>query len=85
MFHKMNKEELLYKTLYEYFNNYASTTKTINRIIQNKSSLLDKKEIKKILNEQTVLWKDLIKKNNWDNKLYQNIILNTIKLLKFKK
>lgn len=85
MFHKMNKEELLYKTLYEYFNNYASTTKTINRIIQDKSSLLDKKEIRKILNEQTVLWKDLIKKNNWDNKLYQNIILNTMKLLKFKK
>lgn len=81
----MNKEELLYKTLYEYFNNYASATKTINRITQDKSSLLDKKEIRKILNEQTVLWKDLIKKNNWDNKLYQNIILNTMKLLKFKK
>ena len=85
MFHKMNKEELLYKTLYEYFNNYAKTTKTINRIVQDKSSLLDKKEIRKILNEQTVLWKDLIKKNNWDNKLYQNLILDTMKLLKFKK
>ena len=81
----MNKEELLYKTLYEYFNKYASTTKTINRIIQDKLSLLDKKEIKKILNEQTVLWENLTWKNNWDNKLYQNIILNTMKLLKFKK
>ena len=85
MFHKMNKEELLYKTLYEYFNNYASTTKTINRIIQDKSSLLDKKEIRKILNEQTVLWKDLTKKNSWDNKLYQNLIHDTMKLLNFKK
>lgn len=85
MFHKMNKEELLYKTLYEYFNNYASTTKTINRVVENKVSLLNEKEIRKILNEQTVLWKDLAKKNNWDNTLYQNIILNTMKLLKFKK
>lgn len=81
----MSKEELLYKTLYEYFNNYASATKTINRIIKDKLSLLDGKEIRKILNEQTVLWKDLTKKNNWDNKLYQNIILNTIKLLNLKK
>ena len=81
----MNKEELLYKTLYEYFNNYANTTKTINRITQDKLSLLDKKEIRKILNEQTVLWKDLTKKNSWDNKLYQNLILETMKLLKFKK
>lgn len=85
MFHKMNKEELLYKILYEYFNNYASTTKTINRIIQDKLSLLDEKKIRKILNEQTVLWKDLTKKNSWDNKLYQNLILNTMKLLNFKK
>ena len=81
----MNKEELLYKILYEYFNNYADTTKTINRIIKDNLSLLDKKEIRKILNEQTVLWKDLTKKNNWDNKLYQNLILNTMKLLNFKK
>lgn len=81
----MNKEELLHKILYEYFNNYASTTKTINRVIENKVSLLNEKEIRKILNEQSVLWKDLKEKNNWDNKLYQNIILNTMKLLKFKK
>ena len=81
----MSKEELLYKTLYEYFNNYASATRTINRIIKDKLSLLDGKEIRKILNEQTVLWKDLTKKDNWDNKLYQNIILNTIKLLNLKK
>ena len=81
----MNKEELLYKILYEYFNNYASTTKTINRVVENKVSLLNEKEIRKILNEQTVLWKDLTKKNNWDNKSYQNIIFDTMKLLKFKK
>lgn len=81
----MNKQELLFKIVYEYFNNYASATKTINRIMENKVSLLDEKEIRKILNEQTVLWKDLIKKDNWDNKLYQNIILNTIKLLNLKK
>lgn len=81
----MNKEELLHKILYEYFNNYASTTKTINRIIKDNLSLLDKKEIRKILNEQTVLWKDLTKKNNWDNKLYQNIISDTMKLLNFRK
>lgn len=79
----MNKEELLYKILYEYFNNYTSTTKTINRVVENKVSLLNEKEIRKILNEQTVLWKDLTEKNNWDNKSYQNIILNTMKLLKF--
>ena len=81
----MNKEELLYKILYEYFNNYASTTKTIKRSMENKVSLLDEKEIRKILNEQTVLWKDLAKKNNWDNKLYQNIISDTVKLLNLKK
>lgn len=81
----MNKEELLYKILYEYFNNYASTTKIIKRIMENKVSLLDEKEIRKILNQQTVLWKDLTKKNNWDNKLYQNIISNTIELLNLKK
>ena len=81
----MNKQELLYKTLYKYFNKYASATKTINRIMENKLSLLDEKEIRKVLNEQTVLWKDLTMKNNWDNKLYQNIISNTIKLLNLKK
>ena len=81
----MDKKELLYKTLYEYFNNYASATKTINRIIKDKLSLLDGKEIRKILNEQTVLWKDLTKKNNWDDKLYQNIISDTVKLLNLKK
>ena len=81
----MNKEELLYKILYEYFNNYASTNKTINRVVENKVSSLEEKEIRKILNEQTVLWKDLTKKNNWDNKLYQNIISDTVKLLNLKK
>ena len=81
----MSKEELLHKILYEYFNKYANETKTVKRIMENKVSLLDEKEIRKILNEQTVLWKDLIKKDNWDNKLYQNIILNTIKLLNLKK
>lgn len=81
----MNKEELFYKTLYEYFNNYASTTKTINRIIQDKLSLLDDKAIRKVLNDQSVLWKNLTEKNNWDNKSYQNIIFDTMKLLNFKK
>lgn len=81
----MNKWELLFKIVYEYFNNYATTTKTVNRIMENKVSLLDEKEIRKILNEQTVLWKDLIKKDNWDNKLYQNIISDTVKLLNLKK
>jgi hypothetical protein len=81
----MNKGELLFKIVYEYFNNYASATKTIKRIMENKLSLLDGKGIRKVLNEQTVLWKDLTKKNSWDNKLYQNIILNTIKLLNLKK
>lgn len=81
----MSKEELLHKILYEYFNKHANETITVKRIMENKVSLLDEKEIRKILNEQTVLWKDLIKKDNWDNKLYQNIILNTIKLLNLKK
>ena len=81
----MNKEELFYKTLYEYFNNYASTTKTINRIIQDKLSLLDDNAIRKDLNDQSVLWKNLTEKNNWDNKSYQNIIFDTMKLLNFKK
>ena len=81
----MNKQELLFKIVYEYFNQYASATKTFKRIMKNKVSLLDEKEIRKILNEQTVLWKDLAKKNNWDNKLYQNIISDTVKLLNLKK
>lgn len=81
----MNKWELLYKILYEYFNEYASTTKTVNRIVENKVSSLEEKEIRKILNNQSVLWEDLTKKNNWDNKLYQNLILDTMKLLRFKK
>lgn len=65
----MNKQELLFKIVYEYFNQYASATKTIKRIMENKVSLLDEK----------------IKKDNWDNKLYQNIISDTIKLLNLKK
>lgn len=43
----MDKKELLYKTLYEYFNQYASATKTIKRIMENKVSLLEGKWNKK--------------------------------------
>lgn len=81
----MSKEELLHKILYEYFNKYANETKTVKRIMENKVSLLDEKEIRKVLNEQNVLWKDLAKKNSWDNKLYQNIISDTVKLFNLKK
>ena len=41
----MNKWELLFKIVYEYFNNYATTTKTVNRIMENKVSMLVEIEI----------------------------------------